>query len=437
MQTEVFPSQTPQAGQQTRPPTPPRKKRRRGLAIAIVFGVLFGLLAGFAALGYLVVRKAESVAKEFKNSIEGKNEPNGSLSYPARKPMAENMPCPPVDPSRLGELRKGQTAALVPLAPNLTIDDVWVVDGKDLESQTQVVGVQDLQVGTRDFGDGVRWENSKLIISGGEIYPLRSVCQSDLLSAHTVVTQARKGIPEVLLHTTTFSVSRELYDVLKNNHSAPFSYRQDYHPVGGGYSWDTDLDGYIQPLQGGSPTFRTLVNGEQKDLPVLRGISSAGVPGTSIVVLDDPNNPLLLEFQCPQLNFSLHAAKISFPVEKKIENDLQQSGRSEVYGIYFDFDSDTIRADSEPVLAEIADALRQNPGWKLSIEGHTDNIGGDARNLELSQHRAEAVKKALVERYSIVADRLSTSGFGASRPKATNDTIEGRALNRRVELVKQ
>jgi outer membrane protein OmpA-like peptidoglycan-associated protein len=68
---------------------------------------------------------------------------------------------------------------------------------------------------------------------------------------------------------------------------------------------------------------------------------------------------------------------------------------------------------------------------------HTDNIGGDASNLTLSQPRSQAVRAALVERYAIDAATLTTSGFGASQPKATNDTIEGRARNRRVELVRQ
>jgi len=95
-----------------------------------------------------------------------------------------------------------------------------------------------------------------------------------------------------------------------------------------------------------------------------------------------------------------------------------------------------IRTESEPVLDEIAEALRKNPGWKLSIEGHTDNVGGEEHNQTLSARRAEAVKAALVERYAIAPERLTTVGFGASQPKASNATVEGRALNRRVELVK-
>jgi len=158
---------------------------------------------------------------------------------------------------------------------------------------------------------------------------------------------------------------------------------------------------------------------------------------TEIAVLDDAANPLLLDLEIPNLRFALRTTKITYPVAKKIETDLEQAGRTEIYGIYFDFDSAVIRAESEPVLQEIAEALAKNPGWQLSIQGHTDNLGGDAHNQALSARRAESVKKALIERYAIAPDRLTTAGFGASQPKAPNDTLEGRALNRRVELVKQ
>jgi OOP family OmpA-OmpF porin len=86
---------------------------------------------------------------------------------------------------------------------------------------------------------------------------------------------------------------------------------------------------------------------------------------------------------------------------------------------------------------DISQVLAEHPDWKLSVEGHTDNIGGDAFNLDLSNRRAAAVKQALVARYHIAPDRLSPAGFGATRPMESNDTMEGRARNRRVELVRQ
>lgn len=76
-------------------------------------------------------------------------------------------------------------------------------------------------------------------------------------------------------------------------------------------------------------------------------------------------------------------------------------------------------------------------GWTLTINGHTDNIGGEAFNLDLSRRRSAAVRRALSERYKIDPARLTTGGLGASQPKENNSTIEGRAKNRRVELVRQ
>jgi outer membrane protein OmpA-like peptidoglycan-associated protein len=119
-----------------------------------------------------------------------------------------------------------------------------------------------------------------------------------------------------------------------------------------------------------------------------------------------------------------------------LEQALAESGSVDVYSIYFSFNSDAIREESEPTLHEIAEVLRRRPDWTLRVNGHTDGIGGDEYNLDLSKRRAAAVKEALVTRHGIAAGRLTTAGFGKSQPKDTNDTLEGRARNRRVELVR-
>ena len=121
----------------------------------------------------------------------------------------------------------------------------------------------------------------------------------------------------------------------------------------------------------------------------------------------------------------------------RLEKALAETGRADIYSIYFSFNSDEIRPESEPTLREIADVLKRHPEWKLSIEGHTDSIATDAYNLDLSRRRAAAVKAALATRHAITAGRLGTAGHGESRPKDSNDTLEGRARNRRVELVRQ
>jgi outer membrane protein OmpA-like peptidoglycan-associated protein len=118
----------------------------------------------------------------------------------------------------------------------------------------------------------------------------------------------------------------------------------------------------------------------------------------------------------------------------RLERELAQTGRADIYDIYFSFNSDQMREESQSTLREIGEILRRNPQWKLSVGGHTDAIGGDALNLDLSKRRAAAVKNALVARFGVNGARLTTDGHGKSRPIDTNDTAEGRARNRRVEL---
>lgn len=120
---------------------------------------------------------------------------------------------------------------------------------------------------------------------------------------------------------------------------------------------------------------------------------------------------------------------------REIAAALEREGHIALYSIHFDFDSAELRPESEPVLKEIATFLRGNPGVTLYVVGHTDNVGSLEYNLDLSKRRAEAVVKALVSRYGIEEKRLRAFGLGPLAPVASNRTEEGRAKNRRVELV--
>jgi outer membrane protein OmpA-like peptidoglycan-associated protein len=116
---------------------------------------------------------------------------------------------------------------------------------------------------------------------------------------------------------------------------------------------------------------------------------------------------------------------------------ISSTGHVAVYGIYFDFNKWDIKPESEPALSEIAKLISTSPGLKVFIVGHTDNVGGIDFNMKLSQARADAVLKALVTKYKVSAQRLKPYGVGQLAPVATNKTEEGRAKNRRVELVEQ
>jgi OmpA-OmpF porin, OOP family len=122
--------------------------------------------------------------------------------------------------------------------------------------------------------------------------------------------------------------------------------------------------------------------------------------------------------------------------QNQLEKDLSDDGRAVIYGINFDFNSDVIREESKPILNQVLGVLKAKVDWKMTIEGHTDNIGGEAFNKTLSDKRANAVRNYLVKN-GIEATRLTASGMGLSKPIATNDTEAGRSQNRRVELVKK
>ncbi len=120
---------------------------------------------------------------------------------------------------------------------------------------------------------------------------------------------------------------------------------------------------------------------------------------------------------------------------KAMANDLSQTGRVAVYGILFDTGRADLKPESGPALSEIEKLLKANPALKVYIVGHTDMVADVATNVKLSQARAQAVVNALVAQHGIAAARLIPFGAGPYAPVASNKTDEGRAKNRRVELV--
>ena len=111
------------------------------------------------------------------------------------------------------------------------------------------------------------------------------------------------------------------------------------------------------------------------------------------------------------------------------------TGRVALYGIYFDFNKTDIKPESDPTLEEIGKLLKTSPSLKLLVVGHTDNVGTYTFNTDLSQRRAAAVVGALGSRYGVARDRLTPVGVSFAAPVASNRTEDGRAKNRRVELV--
>ncbi len=139
---------------------------------------------------------------------------------------------------------------------------------------------------------------------------------------------------------------------------------------------------------------------------------------------DEPDNPMLVgTFRYAQGG-------------KTLREQLNESGRIVTHGILFDSGSDKIKGESYQTLKEIGQLLTDDPRLRVSIEGHTDSDGADEYNMTLSQKRAASVKNYLIANNKIAPERLESKGWGKSKPIDKNDTPEGKANNRRVELVK-
>lgn len=199
-----------------------------------------------------------------------------------------------------------------------------------------------------------------------------------------------------------------------------------------------ELPGTVTRIEPVPISVPLLVNGRVMELACIHARVDAGSGAlrrsADLYVLDDPDNPIIIRWRDETRNSRI--LKLDFPAAT-IERELSERRSTTVYGIYFGFASAAIRPESERVLTAIAEMLRRNPAWKLRIEGHTDGVGSDAANLDLSKRRGAAVRDALVGRFKIAGDRLFAEGKGESAPKATNETAEGRAQNRRVELTRQ
>jgi hypothetical protein len=352
-------------------------------------------------------------------------EPSSDSGRPvAPKGLVIGGDCPPPD-----SLPKATTASLIPLEAGLTLAHIWNRSSRNDEEYECLLQVTAV---TSSYAD--------VTYSCDRHEPARRrVCLSDLRVAHFYLTEAGLDQPPETSGATMFSLSTRSLQQLKSTTNTAHRFieiangwRQLKQPLR--VVWDGNLHSGRLDRQ----SYPIIVNDRVLNVPVLKGVAFGDTPEhTSVIVLDNEALPIVLDYSVPFNGFRIRFTKISFPTNGALEKELEVEKHADVYGIYFDFASDHLRPESTPVLDEIAALLTKNGTWKLSINGHTDNIGGDAANLPLSRRRSIAVRTALVERYHIDGARLATSGFGASQPKASNTTPEGRSANRRVELVRQ
>lgn len=463
-------------------PPPPAKSGSGFLKFAMIAVVVFVfvLLLAMGSCAYVAYR-----AKQRFNKVEQayqKDDFQGMVAA-ATGDEAKPEPLPKWKPAS-AELASSP-GSKVPLRESLRIVDIgsdklrgdyesiFVVD-KVTEQSVHISASQQFPKGdalSKLLNSGPKDSEQVRKISCG-----RTVFAADLQdSAQFDAYFCREGRNEQHRGTTAMGFSRKTFNELKTSGHADFTYHEDpfksllksfknamasdskgadaasqdlmnkmmnFAPtVGGGDNTVMDTPAHTATLhrKGSSDiAFPVMINDQPTELPAMDVVVNVDHEA-HIYVLDDPANPMVLAV-ASTLGGNEQVVKIYWDTPQpanQLEQDLEKNGRANVYNLYFDFNSAALRPESGKVLNEIADVMHAHPEWRLSVEGHTDNIGGDKSNLELSQHRAAAVVTALAADYGIDPKRFSSAGFGASRPVETNDTIEGRARNRRVELVRQ
>ena len=176
-------------------------------------------------------------------------------------------------------------------------------------------------------------------------------------------------------------------------------------------------------------------NGSTEDKHYL--VASRSVPGGTEYARIAAMGPSLPVVMVDTVQPAAMETRVKVVEAASLRSEMAQRGRVALYSVFFDFDRAELKPESKPQLEELAKYLRTDPAVKMFIVGHTDGKGRVDYNQDLSRRRAEAVVAALVGQYQIAAGRLSAYGVGPLTPLATNDTDEGRALNRRVEIVKR
>lgn len=250
---------------------------------------------------------------------------------------------------------------------------------------------------------------------------------------------------------TTFSLSRAVYQRLESSGRSSFQIRS-FERTGDANSPVVVWRGTLTRVSAAPEPFPLLLNGRRVQVPVLRARGEFAYRDSApwmleFWVLADSAQPVLLKVARGESVLQTTevivgevadglAAGGEAPSVRLVERDLEAGCRAELPGIYFGFNSEALDPASDSTIASVAAMLARHPNWNVTIEGHTDSIGSAASNKALSERRASAVRDRLVSGHRVAGSRVTAVGFGAARPKEPNVTIEGRARNRRVELVR-
>jgi outer membrane protein OmpA-like peptidoglycan-associated protein len=466
-----LPPSTPLSAAGQPPRRPSVLPKLIGIALVLILLVGAVVVGGVVYVGYKVRQKTRGMTQSFSRlandkslslTKDGSPDAKGALqgllnALNGKSASADGIPVlssnDPVTPCEASSF-PAQDKARVPFRSGTVFTTAWGVKYGDVEARNSIDSIDDAKVTTTAATQEYKNDNGT---TSKALTITNQNCNSDYQTADNYITVNSQRLPSLMHDMTRYRLSDKAFQEIRSNGQTDLKYVDIWY-FGNGVKL-THEGGVLTRVEPQDVQYPMIVNDQRVELPVihLKGdITPVGKdprplnqrPTKSdgeIFVLDDPANPLVLNWRLKDPlyhngNFRVEIIKINYPVAKPenvLEKQLTQERRAVTYGIYFDFNRDTLKSESEPVLKQIAQAMTDNPDWKLTVEGHTDNVGGDPYNLELSRRRAAAVKQALVSQYNIAPDRLLTGGFGASRPVETNDTLEGRARNRRVELVRQ
>lgn len=333
--------------------------------------------------------------------------------------------------------------ARIPLVEGLTIVTPVSEGIGDYEAITRVIAITDSTVRTSVSGDLPVPKLFRSIVHDSVMHVkgTRTVLARDLREAHLTRGVFDERDPERFPGSTADGPSLAVLDDLRRTGQSVVRIVSMRRRMGF-YPQVYEVAGIIRRVEPSDVPFPVLVNGARAVVPAIhvRGRLGDGKHSLDYEAwyLDHPRFPMTLRTMDQDSRSTV--VSIAWPSDSArhaVERALMKDRHALLYGIYFSFASDSIRSESESVLREIADAMHRHPEWRIRLEGHTDAIGDAASNQRLSQQRVDAVKRALVARFGIADTRLTTQGFGKSRPIDTNDTPEGRARNRRVELTLQ
>jgi len=248
--------------------------------------------------------------------------------------------------------------------------------------------------------------------------------------------------PELARGTTALGFSKDVLEELRTEGRSECSlaaFEQTGFMFSGLGLPSPEYEGVLERAEPGPVGVPVVLDGERQWLRAIHAKGTfEGLTGdveAEFWILDNPDNPLALRFSVGDA--TLLVTRIDRPAgaaSSRLERALAGEERVDLPGVYFEFASARLRPESDAAIAEVSGLLKRHPDWKLRIEGHTDNVGGADFNLTLSRQRAEAVKAAIVARLGGGAERLVTAGFGAGQARESNETPEGRARNRRVEI---